>query len=98
MCHIENSSFYAYFGLQTHSSLGIEREESHDEEKLNIPFCNTKRLASIVSVLSALNNRHYSFQSLLENELAEEIKLKEEVLDKEVISSFNFTDQEKGFT
>ncbi|MFC4095740.1 Eco57I restriction-modification methylase domain-containing protein [Euzebyella saccharophila] len=95
MCAILNSSFYAYFGLQTHSSLGIEREESHDEEKLNIPFCNTKRLASIVSVLSALNNRHYSFQSLLENDLAEEIKLKEEVLDKEVISSFNFTDQEK---
>ena len=35
-----NSNFFAYYNLLTFSSSGIEREETHDDEKLNIPYCD----------------------------------------------------------
>ena len=33
-----NSNFFSYYNLLTFSSSGIEREETHDDEKLNIPY------------------------------------------------------------
>lgn len=52
ICGILNSSFFSYFGLQTFSSLGIEREESHDVEKFNIPFVDKKEISNVVTELS----------------------------------------------
>lgn len=35
---ILNSQFFAYYNLLTFSSSGIEREETHDDEKISVPY------------------------------------------------------------
>lgn len=94
ICATLNSSLYAYFGLQTFSSLGIEREESHDEEKLNAPFNLNNQISPIVSEISKLKQRNHSFESILDSGLSDKIEKLEKKLDLEVISSFSFTPQE----
>ena len=51
---ILNSSFFAYYNLLTFSSSGIEREHTHDTEKIEIPYCNG--LNTIVEEIEHLNN------------------------------------------
>lgn len=96
MCAVLNSSFYAYYGLQTFSSLGIEREESHDEENLNIPFTHNNTVSNIVSKLSELKNKYYSSDDLINNMFEDQIQEYEKKLDSLIINEFSFSDQEKA--
>lgn len=42
-----NSSLFAYYNLLTFSSSGIEREQTHDEEKWSVPYCSNKLVKAV---------------------------------------------------
>jgi len=93
ICGILNSSLFSYFSLQTFSSLGIEREESHDKEKFEVPFIENNSIASIVSSISKLKNKELN--TILDTSISEKINSKIKQLDNTVISAFSFSKQEK---
>ncbi len=95
ICGILNSSFFSYFGLQTFSSLGIEREESHDIEKFNIPFVDKKEISDVVTELSLIMNKIHSNEILLDLNLSNQLESKKNELDRAVLSAFSFSNQEK---
>lgn len=92
---ILHSKLFSYINLQTFSSSGIEREQAHNVEKFSLPFVFNKEIEQIVEELIQIKRRHYSFETLLGEGLSEEIKRKEKKLDNEVLSSFQFSSQEK---
>lgn len=91
-----NSSLFSYYCLQTFSSSGIEREQSHDLEKFDTPFVYSDTISSSVSQLATLKKRHHSFQSLMDSGISSEIEQKKKNLDLEIINSFSFSEQEKA--
>jgi len=95
ICGILNSSFFSYFSLQTFSSLGIEREESHDKEKFKVPFIESKSINLLVSSITKLKNREHSLDILLDSNTLISINNKINELDNSVISAFSFSEQEK---
>ncbi len=58
-----NSSLFAYYNLQVASSIGIEREQLHDEEKLETPFIEDNQIVSLVSKIMTLKHEHLDTQS-----------------------------------
>lgn len=93
---ILNSSFFSYFCLQTFSSSGIEREQSHDEEKLNVPFVDDRNISAIVGELTSLNQKQYSSNDLLGFQVEDQIQELKDVLDSRVIKAFKLSKQEKS--
>lgn len=90
-----NSSTFSYFCLQTFSSLGIEREQSHDQEKFSVPFTNDSSISSTVSEISSLKQEQHALV-LSDNRIANKIKVKLEELDNTILSAFSFSEQEKS--
>lgn len=89
---ILNSSFFSYFNLMTFSSSGIEREESHDEEKLNVPFNETGNIYSIVEGVEKLLLTYYGTKNVLQNpQLEKQILDKQSELDNRIYDSFSLT-------
>lgn len=95
ICGILNSSFFSYFGLQTFSSLGIEREESHDIEKFNIPFVDKEEISDVVTELSLIMNKMNSNEILMDLNLSNQLESLKNKLDATVLSAFSFSTQEK---
>lgn len=93
---ILNSSFFSYFCLQTFSSSGIEREQSHDEEKFNIPFIENTDVSIVVNKIVKLKEELYSNDNVLINIGVNQIEENEKLLDSVVINSFSINDQEKS--
>jgi len=92
---ILNSTFFSYFNLMTFSSSGIEREESHDEEKLNIPLIEAERISVIVESLEKLLSDLYSNEKILQNPNLEKlINDKKLELDKCISDSFSIINEE----
>lgn len=89
-----NSGFFSYFSLQTFSSLGIEREQSHDDEKFSVPFINSSLISSNVVEISNLKQEQYS-SFFNDHKISSKIKEKLDELDNSIISSFSFSEQEK---
>ena len=93
---ILNSSLFSYFCLQTFSSSGIEREQSHDEEKFNIPFLDDKNISDIVDELIDLEKELYSVDNLLDTQIQYRIGELSATLDSVIIESFSLSRQEKS--
>lgn len=90
-----NSSFFSYYNLMTFSSSGIEREQSHDEEKLNIPLIEDEKISLVVESLEKLLSDQYSNEKVLQNPNLEKlIRDKELELDKCVYDSFSIINEE----
>lgn len=49
-----NSSFFAYYNIMTFASSGIEREETHDEERFAVPYCDNDAIAKNAAILERL--------------------------------------------
>jgi hypothetical protein len=64
---IINSSFFSYFNIQTFSSTGIEREETHDDEKLITPYSTNKNLQNLVVDTENLLIKKYNSINILSN-------------------------------
>jgi hypothetical protein len=91
---ILNSSFFSYFNIQVFSSTCIEREESHDEEKLDVPFPKTNNISSIVENLERLLIQ--KFKSTLGNpDNQRAINEKYIELDKSIHEAFSITKVEE---
>lgn len=93
---IISSSVFAYFSLLTFSSIGIEREESHDEEKFRIPFAFNESILTAVSVLEKLRDeeRNQSNGLVLRDwNLATSEAIAN--LDSVIVDSFAFTPSER---
>lgn len=90
---ILNSSLFSYYCLQTFSSSGIEREQSHDKEKFEVPFTDSNTIASTVSSITKLKNKELN--TLLDSSISNNINTKIKELDNTVISAFSFSEQEK---
>lgn len=92
---ILNSSFFSYINLMTFSSSGIEREESHDEEKWDTPYVNNSNLENEVINLEKTLLSKYSLDSSLLNPSIENEEMRYlQRLDDVVIDSFTVSHQE----
>lgn len=92
---ILNSSFFSYYIIATGSSTGIEREETHDEEKWNVPYHENQNLINLYESVEALSKDYYSVNmknDFLKNQLDNMIKS----LNSEVIELFELSYQEKS--
>jgi hypothetical protein len=81
-----NSSLFSYFNLETASSIGIEREQLHDEEKLKMPFIENEEIISLVSKIENLKKEYLDtneIQNSSEYENKLDLLIKE--LDKKVL-------------
>jgi len=89
-----NSSLFIYFNLQVASSLGIEREILHDEEKLEVPFVEDINISSSVAQIENLKKEHFDEHILQESDY--ELKLNKllDTLDNTVLNAFNLNEQE----
>lgn len=90
---ILNSSFFAYFNLMSFSSSGIEREETHDEEKLSVIYNENgidkcvEEIENILSrnstgILADISTEHNISRLLLR-------------IDEKILDGFDFSEQEK---
>ncbi len=92
---ILNSSFFSYFCLQTFSSSGNEREQSHDEENKSVPFMESDEIVSLVSAITELKLQKNSQLPIFSLSTSSEIDNKIKELDSAIISAFSFTEMEK---
>ncbi len=90
---ILNSLYFAYINLMTFSSSGIEREEAHDEEKLDIPFPKTESVSTIVKNLEKLHVE--KFQHTLENPIVQDaINEEYDKLNNAIYNALSLTNEE----
>lgn len=92
---IWNSSLTTAYITLTASSIGIEREQLHIEEKLNIPFITNDNLLNSYSEVEKLFNQLYSnfFSNIsIQNEIDKNI----ENIDNELIKLLDISNQEKS--
>ena len=86
-----NSNFFSYYNLLTFSSSGIEREETHDDEKLNIPYCDG--LSDLVENMEKLMRKHYA-STLIEDTLQTEIRKQNNTIENLIYDRLNCADYE----
>lgn len=97
MSALLNSRFFSYFALQTFSSAGIEREQSHDDEKWTTPYIYSPEIYSkykeVEELIRTLNNEN----NVLNNEKTEiNLKSKIESLNTSIYRKFNISNAEKS--
>ena len=51
------SDIFSCFALLLASSVGIEREQLHDKEKVNFPFVNDLQIAKIVEKIESISKQ-----------------------------------------
>ncbi len=88
------SSLFAYFNLEHASSIGIEREQLHDTEKLQAPYIKNNNIIKQVNKIEKLQKEHFDTNNkdILNYNNRYKMLLKE--LDKAVLDAFNLTEQE----
>ena len=86
-----NSNFFSYYNLLTFSSSGIEREETHDDEKLNIPYCDG--LSDLVENMEKLMRKHYA-STLIEDALQTKIREQNNAIENLIYDRLNCADYE----
>lgn len=92
---IINSSFFSYFNLMTFSSSGIEREQSHDEEKLIVPFIDSANINQKVEEIENLLASYYHKNNILyDANLEKEIDTKLLEIDESIYGSFSLSGSE----
>ena len=89
---ILNSQFFAYYNLLTFSSSGIEREETHDDEKFNVPYIDG--LDSNVGEIEDLYFK-YDAQTMADDVLKNQIDLQVASLENSICEKLNCSDTEK---
>lgn len=92
---IINSSFFSYYILSNGSSTGIEREETHDEEKWRVPFNMSDTLIQHYNDVEKLSIQYYSnniSDASIKNQLEKSIVK----IDDELINLFEISNQEKS--
>ena len=95
-----NSNLFSYNILQTGSSAGIEREETHDKEKFSFPYLNNPTIAQYVEKIESISKKLFNEKQKLLNTniLTLEDKKKKliENLNDEILNSFDLDEQERA--
>jgi hypothetical protein len=97
MSALLNSKFFSYYALQTFSSAGIEREQSHDDEKWTIPYAYSidvfEKYKEVENLIRKINNG----ENIINHQSNEiELKNKLEALNSSIFKEFNVSDAEKS--
>ena len=94
-----NSNLFSYNILQTGSSAGIEREETHDKEKFSFPYLNNPAIAQYVKEIESISKKLFNKKKKLlapTQTLEDEKKKLIEELNNEILNSFDLDEQERG--
>lgn len=89
---ILNSQFFAYYNLLTFSSSGIEREETHDDEKISVPYFDG--LDSSIRKIEDLYCKSDA-QTMVNDALKNQIDLQIASLESSILEKLNCSDTEK---
>ncbi|RZB36991.1 MAG: hypothetical protein SRB2_01495 [Desulfobacteraceae bacterium Eth-SRB2] len=93
-----NSNLFSYNILQTGSSAGIEREETHDKEKFSFPYINNSAIAQYVEKIESISKKLFNEkQKLLAPTQTLKDKKKKLIknLNDEILNSFDLDEQER---
>lgn len=95
ICALLNSTFFSYYILTSGSSAGIERKESHDEEKWGMPFSTNNEIINLVSQTEKLLNDDY--ESILNDE-SKKLELANiyNEIDNQIFFSYNLSSLERS--
>ncbi len=105
-----NSSLFSYFILMTGSSAAIEREQTHDIEKLEFPFVHNSKIHDGVEEIEQNRKEYCQILSGLQKEILNSELEKKRVyneekflvlkgnLNKEIYSVFELSNQERALT
>ena len=97
-----NSELFSYFLVNTNSSIGIEREQSHDkEDKFSIPLVideNSNYLNNIVSDIRKLLylQQKEEFETIEKHIIQLELNQKYKIIEDYFINIYGITEQEKS--
>ncbi|GAB1345910.1 N-6 DNA methylase [Cloacibacterium normanense] len=91
---ILNSSFFSYYILSTGSSTGIEREETHDEEKWLVPFNENENLIKYYNVVEDFSRKIHN-TTMHDDFLKKQLEDSIDNLNAEVINLFEPSNQER---
>jgi hypothetical protein len=87
---ILTSSLFSYFGLQTFSYLGIERENTNDEEKWKLPFVYSSNIEKFILEIVDFQKKGNSFKDLLKG-ISDFIEKKGSEIGSEIANIFHFS-------
>ncbi len=98
---IYSTDLIKYINVQTASSIGVEREQLHNKEKLNYPYFSNPRLVSFVSQIENIKKEinQMKQKTIFDAEMEEiETKLYKLIkqLDNEILIGFQINEQEKS--
>jgi hypothetical protein len=92
---ILNSSFFAYFIIQNGSSTGIEREQTHDEEKWEVPYVTSEKLINQVNKVEEVSSKF--FANLMQDDfLKSELETEKIKIEQELYNLFGLSKQEEN--
>ena len=94
-----NSNLFSYNILQTGSSAGIEREETHDKEKFSFPYLNNPAIAQYVEEIESISKKLFNEKQKIltpTQKLEDEKKKLIGNLNDEILNSFDLNEQERG--
>lgn len=92
---ILNSSFFAYFIIQNGSSTGIEREQTHDEEKWEVPYVISEKLVREVSKVEKISADFFA-NFMQDNFLKSELEKGKIKIEEELYNLFDLSKQEEN--
>lgn len=90
-----NSSFFAYYILKTGSSTGIEREETHDEEKWEVPYVSSEKLVKQVNKVEGISSALFA-NLMQDNFLKSELENEKIKIEEELYNLFGLSKQEEN--
>ena len=82
------SSFFKYYIMNTASSIGVEREQIHNNEKFSLPFVLNKKVIKSSKELEKYSSNPFAQYDRDFNNLQEE-------LNQNVLNAFNLSNQER---
>jgi N-6 DNA Methylase len=92
-----NSNLFAYYILMKGSSIGIEREQAHNEdEKFTMPYVFSENILNNVIELEEHKKLIYSDTNLFDNILEEKDKQLTEQLNQSIFDAFKFNEEERS--
>lgn len=94
------SELFSYYMLLLASSMGIEREQIHDEEKFSFPYIDNLQIAEYVGKIETISKKLFKEKQKVLNSNIQAIGQEREQLIKklndEILKSFDLSEQEKA--
>jgi hypothetical protein len=93
---ILSSNLFPYYGLHTFSYLGIERENTNDDEKWSLPFVSKNSLKkSIKNIEQIFGQKHENDKLFKSEDIDNELAKEHEYLNEIVAEELSFSEVEK---